>query len=384
MDEYAFWDDPSWYDSIGYDPASYTPSNLDYVDTSFISPDYSWANVDYGDFWDSPAISVEEPVVYTGPSMDAMLRLRADPYYSGSFGPGAWNVSAIDSGIGLDQPTPIWQRGSLTYPEVVDFTVPTTNWDQSFKEHMLVPGGYKTQTYVLNDEGDVAGYVDDSGRFRRTSEPSGLEKLGELASSAVGKLIERPLQQGTQTIKRNPDGSITVGGQRQPSALEQILKTLGLIYPLTKKNPKTGSARASTVQNIGPQAVAARPVSSTVMRAKDGGKVELPKYVKGGLLPLTMKIAELLMAQQQGEEAPRHKGLIGGEDSGQEDNVEALLSPGEYVIDAEIVSALGDGNTDAGAKKLDEMRYNIRKHKRSGGLAQIAPKAKSPEKYMKG
>ena len=53
-------------------------------------------------------------------------------------------------------------------------------------------------------------------------------------------------------------------------------------------------------------------------------------------------------------------------------------------MDAEVVSMLGDGNNKAGAKKLDEMRYNIRKHKRSGGLAQIAEKAKKPEQYMKG
>lgn len=251
-------------------------------------------------------------------------------------------------------------------------------------------------TYIRNPQGKYVGWVGDDGSANYYDQipgyvdPDSLEAwwkrtVGNV-QSAGKKLLERPIQSGGKTIKRNPDGSITITDEekRLPSALEQIMKSIGLGYQLTKENPKTASARPSVVQAIGPQAVAARPVSSTVMRAKDGGKVELPEQVKGGLLPLTMKIAELLMAQQQGEEAPRHKGLIGGEESGQEDNVEALLSPGEYVIDAEIVSALGDGNTDAGAKKLDEMRYNIRKHKRSGGLAQIAPKAKSPEKYMKG
>lgn len=80
----------------------------------------------------------------------------------------------------------------------------------------------------------------------------------------------------------------------------------------------------------------------------------------------------------------KHAGLIPGDDDGQEDSIEAMLSPGEYVIDAEIVSALGDGNTEAGAKKLDEMRYNVRKHKRSGGLSSIPAKAKTVEKYLKG
>ena len=46
---------------------------------------------------------------------------------------------------------------------------------------------------------------------------------------------------------------------------------------------------------------------------------------------------------------------------------------------------LGDGSSDAGAKKLDELRHNIRKHK-GGALAKgkFAPDAKSPLSYMKG
>jgi hypothetical protein len=54
------------------------------------------------------------------------------------------------------------------------------------------------------------------------------------------------------------------------------------------------------------------------------------------------------------------------------------------VIDAESVAALGDGNNAAGAKKLDAMRHNIRKHKRGGPLSSIPPKAKRPEQYLKG
>ena len=68
---------------------------------------------------------------------------------------------------------------------------------------------------------------------------------------------------------------------------------------------------------------------------------------------------------------------------GQEDNVNARLSHGEYVVDSDVVSALGDGNTEAGAAKLDHMRENVRAHKRMAGKKSIPPKAKSPEKYMR-
>lgn len=61
---------------------------------------------------------------------------------------------------------------------------------------------------------------------------------------------------------------------------------------------------------------------------------------------------------------------------GREDNIDAKLSENEYVIDAETVALLGDGNPEAGAKKLDSMRENIRRHK-GGALAkgEISPDA---------
>jgi len=77
-------------------------------------------------------------------------------------------------------------------------------------------------------------------------------------------------------------------------------------------------------------------------------------------------------------------GFLQGSAGGQDDVVDIKAAPGEYVFDAEVVSALGDGNSEAGAAKLDQMRHNIRAHKRSGGLSQIPPRAKSTEQYLKG
>jgi len=73
-----------------------------------------------------------------------------------------------------------------------------------------------------------------------------------------------------------------------------------------------------------------------------------------------------------------------GMSGGQDDDVPIMASAGEYVLDAETVSALGDGNTAAGVAKLDQLRENLRKHKRQGALSQIAPKALPIERYMGG
>lgn len=80
-----------------------------------------------------------------------------------------------------------------------------------------------------------------------------------------------------------------------------------------------------------------------------------------------------------------HKGshYVNGAGGGQDDLIPAQLADGEYVFDAEIVAALGDGSSKEGAKKLDKFREAIRKHKRGGSVKEIPPKAKSPLAYLR-
>ena len=55
-------------------------------------------------------------------------------------------------------------------------------------------------------------------------------------------------------------------------------------------------------------------------------------------------------------------GPVHGEAPGRADNVPAMLSAGEHVIDAETVAMLGEGNTDAGHALLDELKQRVRAH----------------------
>ena len=74
---------------------------------------------------------------------------------------------------------------------------------------------------------------------------------------------------------------------------------------------------------------------------------------------------------------------VKGAGTGRSDDIPARLSDGEYVMDAETVALLGDGSGSAGAKRLDEMRRNLRQHKaeklKKGGFSH---KAKAPHQYM--
>ena len=77
--------------------------------------------------------------------------------------------------------------------------------------------------------------------------------------------------------------------------------------------------------------------------------------------------------------------LARGSGSGRADTIDARLSDGEYVFDAESVSMLGDGSTQEGAKRLDNMRAQLRAHKgKALARGKFSPNAKSPLAYLKG
>lgn len=71
---------------------------------------------------------------------------------------------------------------------------------------------------------------------------------------------------------------------------------------------------------------------------------------------------------------------IEGHTKGQEDKIPAYLSDGEFVIPADVVSHMGDGNNNAGAKVFYDLIGNIRKDK--GQKNQLPPKAKPLTHYM--
>lgn len=108
--------------------------------------------------------------------------------------------------------------------------------------------------------------------------------------------------------------------------------------------------------------------------------------VKGNLPEEQASIALAMFVQQYGEDALRQlisdtqegkfddiggkaDGMIDGGGDGMSDSVPAtidgqedlLVSKDEYVVDAPTVAMIGNGSSDAGAKKLDKMREEVRK-----------------------
>jgi hypothetical protein len=95
--------------------------------------------------------------------------------------------------------------------------------------------------------------------------------------------------------------------------------------------------------------------------------------------------AEPQVAMARGGALSQIASFAQGAGSGRADTIDAKLSDGEYVMDAETVAMLGDGSNKAGAAQLDRMREMLRAHKgKTLARGKISPDAKSPLEYLKG
>lgn len=179
----------------------------------------------------------------------------------------------------------------------------------------------------------------------------------------------------------------------------------------TDKLPTPGQNGAFTVGGLGGTAadrtLAARPVTDWY-RYGMGPAMDIPAgadlsratspyagYGPGTLGQETFKAVSGIPEQPVGmahggdmgysRGSSRESFAVNGPGTGRSDDIPAVLSDGEYVIDAETVALLGDGSSKAGAKKLDQMRVSIRKHKgKNLAKGKFSVNAKRPEAYMSG
>jgi len=93
-------------------------------------------------------------------------------------------------------------------------------------------------------------------------------------------------------------------------------------------------------------------------------------------LPQSAAIPQLMSAAQFGYLNARTGGRIAGPGDGKSDDIPALLSNGEHVIDAATVSDLGNGDNDTGQKRLEEIKHKIRSSAGRKNPRKASPKQK--------
>lgn len=205
------------------------------------------------------------------------------------------------------------------------------------------------------------------------TEPGFLNQLGSAASSGVEGLkglASEYLTPGNMLKYGLPVlGVLGASGNKQAAATAPQMSESQKAYFNKSTTPWDWEAIRAAASRAG------MPVSSFVSRnwnRMNSGEFNQQqpaapvKLAQGGGLGMMQRLAQ-------------------GSADGREDNIDAKLSPGEFVMDAETVSMLGNGNNAAGAQKLDQMREALRRHKGQAlSQGKFSADAKSPLEYMKG
>ena len=230
-----------------------------------------------------------------------------------------------------------------------------------------------------------------TGAYDAVVGATGSKGLADLAAGAanvpgVGKLI----QNGTSAVGNWWDRFTDL----DPTAWQQGLGALGALNSLFGGGggQQSGGPQlpGGTLGGFGANndwTAAQKPQVSSFFDRPAQPRVWAPRpqgYAEGGGVMSMMAEEDGMMAPEEGM-APfgsQAQSFVEGPGGGQDDRVDASLSPGEYVFDADVVSALGDGSNEEGARRLDEMRELIRQRSRSAPPDQIPPKALPPAGYL--
>lgn len=153
------------------------------------------------------------------------------------------------------------------------------------------------------------------------------------------------------------------------------------VRPMTDEDWLTyGTRPERSFFEYAPQTALPTPITTPIPNEPAGPSMYAPEVDN-------MRFAEGggAFAAKRGGSSTRTEFAVNGPGTGRSDDIPAVLSDGEYVIDAETVALLGDGSSKAGAKKLDDLRVKVRKHKgQKLAKGRFSANAKKPEAYLSG
>ena len=285
------------------------------------------------------------------------------------------------------------RNDAATLNEYGQWISPEGAWLRDATDDEIAQSNPKPGDENYSHEGRIGpgNYTDDNQSDAETRRLAGMNSgergLGNITpgheTPAVGD--ESTWDKIATSLKlKNPDGSydwakvlaVTGLGVSTVGAMTQTPEKQKSIAELRAGMPAMNATQAFTPETL---AMMERPMQtgSALQRVY---AADMPSPIVRG--QTTKGYAE--GGEIEGALTQAFEGAVMGDAGGQSDLVEARLSPGEYVMDAESVSALGDGNTAAGIAKLDELRAQLRAQKRSAPNDEIPQQAQGPLSYMQG
>jgi len=243
-----------------------------------------------------------------------------------------------------------------------------------------MPSSDSYQSYASTAPQDFSQYLSPFGQSESqmagaTDDTPWYEKVGDWASANPDKAVGAGLGilngigGAMSAIQSNKYAKEAAKRNKKLAAYEQQqMKRL-------QQNQAINDKYTYSIDTTTPMTREYTPLTAeqAMMYGETGAPHQQVRNIMGETTRTQLAQGGLASLQQQMQQ------MAGG---GQADNVPAMLSGGEYVMDADVVAALGDGNTEAGASALDVLRENIRKHKRSAPAHKIPPKAKPAAHYL--
>jgi hypothetical protein len=239
-------------------------------------------------------------------------------------------------------------------------------------------------TYTPAPAGYQHGFMGEHDFFQRPPDEEGIASLAP-AASARSQNMPGPSMGGY-----NPNINRFVTGQSKKRIFTKEKADGGRINLDTAAGPM--SVAAGGIANLPNPFTAARDAGSTmepsvedvkrlamaVLRGGEGADVVIDQFIKMYGVDAFRTVREMILQSANGGPA-QTEGMVKGPGGGMDDQVmgtigdqeQVAVSPGEYIVPADVVSGLGDGSSDAGATELDNMSQRVRMAR--GGTTQQPP-----------
>jgi len=137
---------------------------------------------------------------------------------------------------------------------------------------------------------------------------------------------------------------------------------------LNKKAPEVVTAMGFQEGGLTPTNEEVQQVAQAIMGQSPNQDAVINMFIEKYGNEIFMQVREMILNPQGNAQT---QGMIEGQGSGMDDEVMGMIgnqrpvavSPGEYIIPADVVSGLGDGSSDSGAEELDGMLDRVRKER---------------------
>lgn len=208
------------------------------------------------------------------------------------------------------------------------------------------------------------------------TEPVSPDPISGISTGGIGNIAVEPgLASGVRSLTQPPVPQIT---QEQIQSLRNTMSA----YRGMGGSPLFGAPMVSFQEGGMTEGMDQELVQMTVAAIRgelpDGADEVVSRFIELYGNDEFMRLREQVL--QEVVPGAQTQGMIRGQGGGMDDEVMGMIgssqpvavSPGEYIVPADAVSGLGDGSSDAGAARLDELVENVRKA-RTGTAKQPAP-----------